>query len=181
MPNQKEKNEIIVNEILFWKENRLLPAHFCDYLLTLYTGGNNDFDEKESKPKRSQTLSINLFTSLILLFLPILLLVTYFTELSFVLQMVMSSIFILFCLTGLLLLKRSTLVRHTSLTAMAVVLLMFSSNLSFTYFPHNLWILKGLLFLNCLLWFVMGRKFSLLYFQIAGIVASCGVMISFLL
>lgn len=37
MKNQRK--ETILNEILFWKENNLLPAHYCDFLSTLYAEG----------------------------------------------------------------------------------------------------------------------------------------------
>ncbi|GIO23112.1 hypothetical protein [Oceanobacillus sp. J11TS1] len=36
MYNQ-EKNQVIIQEILKWKENRLLSEEHCDFLLALYT------------------------------------------------------------------------------------------------------------------------------------------------
>lgn len=35
------KKQIIINEILFWKQNKLLPEHYCDFLMTLYTEGED--------------------------------------------------------------------------------------------------------------------------------------------
>lgn len=37
MTNPRKK--IILNEILFWKQNKLLPEHYCDFLAALYTEG----------------------------------------------------------------------------------------------------------------------------------------------
>ncbi|GIO19782.1 hypothetical protein J18TS1_28820 [Oceanobacillus oncorhynchi subsp. incaldanensis] len=37
--NNHEKNQLIIQEILKWKENRLLPEEQCDFLLALYTKG----------------------------------------------------------------------------------------------------------------------------------------------
>lgn len=44
MTNPRKK--IILNEILFWKQNKLLPEHYCDFLATLYTEGA-DIEELE--------------------------------------------------------------------------------------------------------------------------------------
>src|SRR5690606_36010375 len=40
MSNQRK--QIIVNEITFWKQNKLLPEHYCDFLMTLYTEGEQE-------------------------------------------------------------------------------------------------------------------------------------------
>lgn len=45
MTNPRKK--IILNEILFWKQNKLLPEHYCDFLATLYTEGA---DPEELEP-----------------------------------------------------------------------------------------------------------------------------------
>lgn len=44
MTNPRKK--IILNEILFWKQNKLLPEHYCDFLAALYTEGA-DIEELE--------------------------------------------------------------------------------------------------------------------------------------
>ncbi|WP_088007992.1 hypothetical protein [Indiicoccus explosivorum] len=36
---EKQRKEMILNEIQFWKEHQLLPAHYCDFLITLYQQG----------------------------------------------------------------------------------------------------------------------------------------------
>ncbi|GGP12692.1 hypothetical protein [Oceanobacillus neutriphilus] len=53
--NNQEKNQLIIQEILKWKENRLLPAEQCDFLLALYTKGGeieipgqNDIEEQNA-------------------------------------------------------------------------------------------------------------------------------------
>ncbi|PKC51915.1 hypothetical protein RhiirA1_482678 [Rhizophagus irregularis] len=43
MPNTRK--QIILNEILFWKQNKLLPEHYCDFLMTLYTEGEVEPEE----------------------------------------------------------------------------------------------------------------------------------------
>ncbi|ARK29345.1 hypothetical protein [Halalkalibacter krulwichiae] len=35
----KHRKEIIIREIQYWKKSKLLPDHYCDFLLTLYSEG----------------------------------------------------------------------------------------------------------------------------------------------
>ncbi|SEN55813.1 hypothetical protein SAMN04488134_101355 [Amphibacillus marinus] len=37
----KQRKITIINEIHYWRENRLLPSHYCDFLLALYTEGSH--------------------------------------------------------------------------------------------------------------------------------------------
>ncbi|MEM5598685.1 hypothetical protein AAHB53_24595 [Niallia circulans] len=46
---QDQRKTIIVKEIAYWKENKMLPEHYCDYLLTLYTEGNGVEENTISK------------------------------------------------------------------------------------------------------------------------------------
>ncbi|MFS0751418.1 hypothetical protein [Oceanobacillus sp. 1P07AA] len=49
----KEKTKLIINEINYWKEHRLLPERYCDYLLALYTkGGELEVDDGKRKKLR---------------------------------------------------------------------------------------------------------------------------------
>ena len=41
-----------MNEIKFWKQNKLLPEHYCDFLMTLYSEGNQH-EEIEGKAKNA--------------------------------------------------------------------------------------------------------------------------------
>lgn len=58
----KKRREIIVNEIEYWEKNRLLPEHYCQYLLTLYTeGAGKDKFKKTIKPPKPLVLAIIIF------------------------------------------------------------------------------------------------------------------------
>lgn len=46
----EEKRKIIVKEIRHWRNSKLLPEHYCDFLLHLY---QNNLEDKEVKTKRS--------------------------------------------------------------------------------------------------------------------------------
>jgi len=50
-----DKKQIIISEIRYWKTNKLLPEHYCDFLITLYAQGE---DPDEVAEKESSTLQI---------------------------------------------------------------------------------------------------------------------------
>jgi hypothetical protein len=56
------KTQIILQEIQHWKKNKLLPEHYCDFLITLYTEGS------ENSIKRTKGIKSN-FIRYILTFL----------------------------------------------------------------------------------------------------------------
>jgi hypothetical protein len=37
-----QKTQTVINEIKYWKNNKLLPDHYCDFLITLYTEGSEN-------------------------------------------------------------------------------------------------------------------------------------------
>lgn len=84
----RRRRETIIREIEYWKRSRLLPEHYCNYLLALYTEGDASLSPR--RPLRSR-----LEASLCLL-LPAAALAIYFTELSFVLQTLLCALFSLF-------------------------------------------------------------------------------------
>lgn len=50
-----QRIKIIVKEINYWKENKLLPVVYCDFLLALYTRG----EDTESMEKSDELVSSN--------------------------------------------------------------------------------------------------------------------------
>ena len=46
-----QRKRIIISEIQYWKKNRLLPEHYCDFLITLYAQGETDETEIEKVDK----------------------------------------------------------------------------------------------------------------------------------
>lgn len=58
-----QRKAIIIGEIKYWKDNRLLPEAYCDYLLALYTKG----EEEETSSKSSQSMKKNVLTLIFLI------------------------------------------------------------------------------------------------------------------
>lgn len=169
-----QRKQIIMNEIAFWKKNRLLPEHYCDFLLALYAQGENQEDEQVENS--SKAVLANKQKNKIILYIIVGLLTVLLLASMFI---VTTAIFIPIILVAIAILSflyiAIKLVRNKSV--MAPLLFVFSSllllALSFkiwdVYFGDNPLILIGLIFGNCLLWLFSGLLLKLVYFSISGI------------
>lgn len=165
-----QRKKIIMAEIHYWKQNKLLPEHYCDFLLTLYTQGEEEqvVDVKDAilvKEKNRDTASL----------LWIVLISSLVGASLFVLNAYpLITISIAILLTFVLLVTAKSVFRHRSgnrsivYILSAFLLLGITVKLWFLFFEgHNI-LLIVLLSLNCILWLIAGRFFKLLYFTLSG-------------
>jgi hypothetical protein len=179
---EQQRKKIIINEIKYWKQTRLLPEQYCDYLLALYTEGKELAHEKETKKNRNFTRLWRLsFLVTICLLVPITFLVIYFTELSFVLQMLLLSLFVIICLSAVLFFKKHGGLLHIPLIIGSLLLLLFSMRMCEWYFTGETMMLRLAIALNCLLWLFVGWRFKFLYFSISGVLGLFLLLFSFFL
>ncbi|MCQ6273650.1 hypothetical protein JMM81_01500 [Bacillus sp. V3B] len=157
----ESRKQIIIKEIVNWKENHLLPEHYCDFLLALYTEGNG-LQEKNNVFKRK-------YLFLLFLFIPVIMFLLYFTELSLILQMVFSSTLIFIGIYLVFLFLKKGLLFQIPLIVSAFILLFVSVKITLNLFPENYISLYVVLGLNCFLWLASGWKLKQLYFTISGI------------
>ena len=55
----ENRKQIIINEIIYWKKNELLPEHYCDFLLALiYRRQRAERSIKKSRLKSKKNLII---------------------------------------------------------------------------------------------------------------------------
>jgi len=167
----KEKKEIIIKEIHYWKENKLLPDTYCDFLLALYTEGNH-YEETTAFSANSKTGTHLIWTSAVFVLLLFSALVTYFTELSFVLQTVTSGFLLLasILVTAFLLVRKGKFQMPLVITFIQLLM----TSLSFVEFAtdgNSFWIATTVV-TNCLLWMIIGGLFRIYYLLISGIMAS---------
>ena len=160
------RKKIIIHEIKYWKQTKLLPEKYCDYLLTLYSGGEEDISQTNKKSNISLHIPIWIFT---VIFFTILF-VNYFTEFPKGLQITLTAIAII--IFGLFIVRylENGLLFHLALVCLALLVLIESVNVVDLLFPSSNGFLYFLLLLQCVIWFLVGRKLKLLYFSIAGIV-----------
>ncbi|MCM3705179.1 MULTISPECIES: hypothetical protein [Cytobacillus] len=160
---EKRKN-IIVNELQHWKKSRMLPDHYCDYLLALYTEGSQPKDIKKSK----NTVVLYLASLFLLLLIPISALLIYFTELSITLQTVILILFISSCVFLIFYFSEKVKMIHIPIISGALILLMGSVDFVTVVYPRNEGFLYVSLVINCVLWLLLGFKWKLIYLSISG-------------
>lgn len=142
----------------------MLPEHYCNFLLNLYTEGSSNEKFERHKPfSIKRVLTIFLVTLLMLstfLF--------YFTELSLILQitlgiiLVISSFFSLFYLLSTL--------SFDLLPLMTSFLLFLVGTVQATeiFFPGNSYFIYFVSGGNCLLWLLVGFKWKIISLRISG-------------
>ncbi len=158
----ENRKQIIIKEIGYWKNNKLLPEQYCNFLLALYTEGTGLNETSNGSKKRKKMF-------LWFLIIPIIVFVFYFTELSFTLQIVLSIVFLFIGIYLTIYLKRKGLLFHIPLVLSALLLLFVSVEWTLMHFPESSIILYGILMLNCLIWLIGGWKLKQLYFTISGV------------
>ncbi|WP_042345863.1 hypothetical protein [Bacillus massiliigorillae] len=159
------RKKVIIKEIHYWKETRILPEQYCNYLLALYSEG----DEEEFVTVKRKPLLSYLFVTLIIVSA---LIVNYFTEniLSMQIPLYLFLIGLLIVITIFEYKKNGTLL--IPLIASAFVLVLLTVNTWESFFPKQMIFLYVGLLCNCLIWIVIGKKLSLQYFLVAGILGS---------
>ncbi|PJW15499.1 MULTISPECIES: hypothetical protein [unclassified Geobacillus] len=157
----RQRRETIIQEIEYWKRSRLLPEHYCDYLLALYTEG----DARSHGRRWRSSLAAGLC-----LLLPAAALVIYFTELSFVLQTLLLSLFLAACLLLVWRWRKERQLLHFPLIGSAWLLLVETVAVSSHYFPGQTGALTVTVLANCAIWLAIGRLFRLRYFFLSAVV-----------
>ena len=161
----KQRKETIVQEIEYWKRNRLLPDQYCDYLLALYTEGEGVEQSAKGKGK----LFFIFFACLISLLVPITFLVIYFTELSIDLQMLPIIFFILLSLLGYYVFRKEHFFIHIPVITIALLVLLLSLKLveATGYDSTRMLAAVGV---QAIGWFVMGVLKKWYYMNAAAII-----------
>ncbi|MGD6804107.1 hypothetical protein FZC79_09945 [Rossellomorea vietnamensis] len=179
MNSNNQKTNIIINEILFWKHNKMLPEQYCDYLLALYNQGNEIEDIETGKSRFS---SASLIPSiLICTLIPISLFVIYFTELSFVLQTAILTGFVVSLIFSGIYYSNKELILPVIYITIALLILLQTVSFADAFYKGDKLITYGLLFFNCLMWLLCGLYRKLLYFTLAGAVGIILLIVSILI
>lgn len=171
MTNPRKK--IILNEILFWKQNKLLPEHYCDFLTTLYAEGNDFEALEEAHPKRAVLPSEKrkmVFIATSIFIGMIALLFAYFTlsSLTMILTIVVAIVAITLFMVSFWTAKTNNFLAPVLHVFAAILLFCVSIQICTTYFIGNNLVLFGLIAANCIVWLWSGIKMNLLYFTISG-------------
>lgn len=170
---KSERKRMIISEIKYWRRNNLLPAHYCDFLITLYSEGEM-MDVEADEPAKLSVLqrerkNHNLLMS------GLLLAVAGFIAGLFLIKdhpaLMLSLTVLLF--VGLLSFVAYRTVSKSSVNSFlyilcAFLLLAISFKLWLLLFAGNSIALIGILLLNCILWVFVGMALKAIYFIVAG-------------
>ncbi|MDT8861770.1 hypothetical protein N0O92_16275 [Alkalihalobacillus sp. MEB130] len=161
----KNRKEIIINEIQHWKATKLLPEHYCDFLLTLYTEGDQDV----GKSNKKQTGLNQLWFTFLIVHVSFLLtiLVIYFTD--FLLVMQMAFVVILTAAIWIIASKSTNqLVSSYYFMLIALIFFLFSVEIAVLFFETS-YSIPYLTIIHCIAWIIIGWRFSLRIFLLAGV------------
>ncbi|MCM3387960.1 hypothetical protein [Ureibacillus chungkukjangi] len=167
------KKTIIMNEILFWKQNKLLPDHYCDFLMTLYSEGNEieleeEVGHKNSVIAREKRKKILLFSIISIISICLLVALFMVSELVWLIGLAVGIVAILFMVLAYRFAKKNEILVPILHIGSALMLFGLSVKISVEYFPTNQFVLYGLLIINCFMWLFTGFKFKLMYFTVSG-------------
>lgn len=173
----EDRRDIIVKEIQLWKESKLLPAEYCDFLLALYTQG--DFENAEPTTFRKRIHWQQLFQALILILLPLSFLVIYFTELDIIMQTGLLSSFVVIGFIQVWWGRHiQSPLHHIPLIVSLLIALLLSVTVVHQLFDSNRTIFT-IVALHCLLWGWIGKRFNLPYLLISCVIGII-VMLAFI-
>ncbi|WP_188206181.1 hypothetical protein [Alkalibacillus aidingensis] len=166
-----DRKEIIIDEIKHWKQSKLLPEKYCDFLLALYTYGEGVHGE--NKQTGSGWLNNALFSIDILfliLLLPISFLITHVLQVSIVLEIVLFiSLLIIILIHFYHFKQHKKAYIHIPIIAFFLVFLISSISVFHHFIGQQGWI-SIVIFAHCLLWVIYGYKRQYYYLSASGIV-----------
>lgn len=164
---RKQRIEIIIKEINYWKTHKLLPKVYCDFLLALYTEGEGT--ESADQKEGSLRASLQLFIQVFLLLLSIL--IINFDQTSIIVKNVFLLLSLLIILWMFLKSKRQdNLYFNLSLWIFLVSILTVSIHMGKFYIPNH-WIINLIAGMNFIGWFLLGKIYDLKYIQIISVFA----------
>lgn len=173
-----QKRMVILNEISFWKKNKLLPEHYCDFLTTLYSEGEEVEDHSKLEVSASNSIlaensTKNTIKMVFLTICTITLIVTLFVlKAPFVLIPI---IFSISAIIGILLFvfkftRNRTIMTTFAYATVALLILGVSIKLANLFAGEQSFMLYIVLIGNCILWLICGKFLNLIYFKISGVV-----------
>ncbi|PLT34676.1 hypothetical protein [Bacillus sp. V5-8f] len=158
------RKKIIIQEILYWKKSRMLPEQYCDYLLALYSEGE-EIDRKVAEPGKTKVALPYLFIGAII---SITLVLNYFTQLPYGLQ-IGSSILSIIVLLGLAAYFSKRLWQyHIPLIGAALLFLLATVRAVEHFAPGRIGMLYFFLLCHSALWIYFGKRLGMAYLTVAG-------------
>ncbi|MGY4690336.1 hypothetical protein [Salibacterium sp. K-3] len=175
----EDRKHIVIQEIKYWKASQLLPDEYCNFLLMLYSEGEEAEEIQDEAPAAASSTSLDkrLIAMLIASVAAVALtfIVIYFTSFSLLLQ-TLSHLILAGAVFGMAFFarKQDSVLFHLLLSAGAVILFTGSTT-SVMRFEENNILLYLTILLNCSVWLMAGFYWRLPYLIWAG---GAGILLS---
>lgn len=176
-----KRKAIIINEILYWKKNKLLPHNYCDYLLALYSGGdhgNKSLFQRVLKVSSSKKASIIMN---VILLVTLSLVVFYFTQNTTVLQISFIILFLFLAFLAFYRVKRDDQFPNIFLPMILLLILIVTVYTTIMLVSRHQLLVNMIIILNIISWFIIGFKKRLTYLLIISVLAFIFLLIRFFL
>ena len=172
MTNPRKK--IILNEILFWKQNKLLPEHYCDFLATLYAEGAdleelNPVHHKQAILPSEKRKLVFLIVGICIAMIALLFMYFTITSLMLILTVIIGIAALTLFFTAFRVARRNDLLAPIFHLLAAVLLFSMTIRIYTTYFNGDNIALFCLIATNCGVWLWSGIKMKLFYFTVSGV------------
>ncbi|MFC4404192.1 hypothetical protein [Gracilibacillus xinjiangensis] len=158
-----ERKEVILKEINYWKSHHLLPVHYCDFLIALYTEG-----EGESRPEKKRTpyyVLFYFFNTLLLIFPMIIFIVVD----NVIWQVISIVIILIMNILMIDIFKKNDRLNEGYAVMTLFVNFLIASSLFLNDFVKNVPITYLWIFLNSLSWIIFGKWKKQFFLQAAGV------------
>lgn len=155
-----QRKAIIVSEIKYWKDNRLLPEAYCDYLLALYTKGEEDEQAAgltENKKRQTEMITL-LFILLNALITPIVAFVIIYSNLNLgSIILLLSITFLTTATLSIIAWKRHRINQKYKLLVFLLNLFILTLIVIYQWITQY-WLIITLILGQLLLWIILGFK-----------------------
>ncbi|GGF07761.1 hypothetical protein GCM10010954_02760 [Halobacillus andaensis] len=171
------RKETIVKEITYWKHNKLLPTQYGDFLLALYTEGEDKSAPNETstyQTRHKENIVTFVFFIMNLLLLPLSFLVIYFTEMGIIMQTGLLSIFVGIAYTSSRYRFTNDLLIRRMLDFLILILLLTLTIHVISYMTSSKIIVYWAITIHCFVWMILGtikKAVYLLMFGFLGLTA----------
>ncbi|WCK53454.1 hypothetical protein PP175_19230 [Aneurinibacillus sp. Ricciae_BoGa-3] len=181
----EQKKKVILGEIDYWRRSHLLPAHYCDFLLNLYTEGAKD-DTSASKSIVEAAASADSlpafafprFEKKWLAIIPAVAVVLYlafhFTDFTMTMQMailaILTAVSYILAFVG----DKSSIYRHIFLGT-ASVMLAVSGMYILNHYKYGVFYLISYLTLCCVIWLATGIAANKRYISFIALLGLQGI------
>lgn len=172
-----DRRKMIIQEIAYWRHSKILPEHYCDFLLNLYQDEHSEAASASAQSSWRSAYKSSIsnshwrtWTVVSLIVLAACLLIINFKHLPTLLQLIVSLIIVATCyFAGIKKLRQSHAASYAYLGIGSIVLLWSGQYMLKAHgFGESMW-LVSYLFLCVFIWIAMGISLNLGLLQFCGL------------